>query len=213
MTIISTAAAGLLNEFAGGATGEFDMMVGVGLVKDTDAVFFEYLGDDTEPAALMLKSGKALTRMPNVQLAGISVAEDIGEFNSTKLNLILHTGGGRSILLTSGLTTIWSQCIITSLMALFNGGDLTCPFHLDTWKGTSKMRPCFAAIRVGDVKMSDNDLYEQLAEARGDRDKAKTERIMRDAIEILSHALTGGRTEEVSVTVSPSLPAADTADF
>ena len=213
MTNLSTAAAGILDEFAGGTTGDFDMMVGVGLVKDTDAVFFEYLGDDSEPAALMLRSGKALTRMSNVQLAGISIAEDIGEFNSTKLNLLLRTSAGRTILVTSGLTTIWSQCVVTSLMAMYNGGDVTCPFHLDTWKGTSKMRPCFAAIRVGQTKMSDNDLYEQLRDARSDGDKSKVQSIMRDSVEILNHAVTGGVVNDVSVTVAPALPEADSDLF
>ncbi len=67
-------------------------------------------------------------------------------------------------MLTSGLTTIWSQCVITALMGLFETGNINLAFTLDTWKGTSKMRPCFAAIRSGDLKMSDNDMYEQLKE-------------------------------------------------
>ena len=92
-------------------------------------------------------------------------------------------------------------------MALYNGGDVTCPFHLDTWKGQSKMRPCFAAIRVGQTKLSDNDLYEQLRDARTDRDKTKVETIMRDSVEILNHAVTGGPVNDVSVTVAPALPA------
>ena len=68
MTNLSTTAAGILEEFSGGTTGDFDMMVGVGLVKGTDAVFFEYLGDDAEPAALMLRSGKALAQYPTCNL-------------------------------------------------------------------------------------------------------------------------------------------------
>ena len=203
MTMLSTTGAALVEEFSGGASSDVDMMIGIGLVKDTDAVFFEYLGDDEEPAALMRKTGKALTRMSNVQLSGIDIAEDIGEFNSTKLNLFLTTGGGRTLLVTSGLTTIWSQCVITCLMGLLKGGDVTVPFHLDTWKGTSKMRPCFAAIRVGDTKISDNELYELLADARSDGDKQKVETLMRNAVTQLRGVFA---TEEVSVTAAPSLP-------
>jgi len=166
MTVLSTAtldpASALVAEFSGGNTSTVDMMVGIGVLKDSDAVFFQYLGDSNEPAALMLQSGKPLTRMGNVTLTGISVADDIGEFNATKLNVFLESSKGTTVLVTSGLTTIWSQCIINGLMAMFNGGDLTCPFNLDTWKGNSKMKPCFGGIRVGQDKMTDNDLYEQL---------------------------------------------------
>ena len=206
MTIVSTAGAALLEEFSGGQTGDVDMMIGVSLVKDTEAVFFEYLGDDEEPAALMRKNGRALTRMPNVVLANIDIAEDVGEFNSTKLNLYLSTGAGRSILVTSGLTTIWSQCVVTCLMGMLKNGDVTCPFNLDTWKGTSKMRPCFAAIRVGNVKVSDNELYELLSEARSDGDKQKVETLMRNAVAAISEAFA---TDEVAVTVAPELPASE----
>ncbi len=193
MTLISTAtidpAAALVAEFAGGSDSSVDMMVGIGVLKDSDAVFFQYLGDTNEPAALMLQSGKPLTRMGNVTLTGISVADDIGEFNATKLNVFLETSKGTTVLVTSGLTTIWSQCIINGLMAMFNGGDLTCPFNLDTWKGNSKMKPCFGGIRVGQAKMSDNDLYQQLTEARTDGNKQLVETIMRDSVNVLNGAL------------------------
>ena len=206
MTIVSTAGAALLEEFSGGQTSDVDMMIGVGLVKDTEAVFFEYLGDDEEPAALMRKNGRALTRMPNVVLSGIDIAEDIGEFNSTKLNLYLNTGAGRTILVTSGLTTLWSQCVVTCLMGMLKGGDVTCPFHLDTWKGTSKMRPCFAAIRVGNAKVSDNELYELLSDARSDGNKQLVETLMRNAVQQLRAPFT---TDEVAVTVAPVLTASE----
>ena len=215
MTVLSTATldttSALVAEFAGGSTSEVDMMVGIGVLKDSDAVFFQYLGESNEPAALMLQSGKPLTRMGNVTLTGISVADDIGEFNATKLNVFLESSKGTTVLVTSGLTTIWSQCIINGLMAMFNGGDLSCPFNLDTWKGTSKMKPCFGGIRVGQNKMSDNDLYQQLTEARSDGNKQLVETIMRDSVQILSHALTGGPVEEAVVTTEPTVTVA--ADF
>ena len=179
----------VLAEFAGGQSSDIAMMIGIGLVKDSEAVFFQYVGDEQTPQALMLPSGKPLTRMGNVRLAGISIAEDIGEFKSTKLNLILESNAGNQIMMTSGLTTIWSQCVITALMGMFNSYDLETPFQLDTWKGTSKMRPCFAAIRCEGQKISDQMLYDQLRDARADRDNAKVQSIMRDSVEILAAAI------------------------
>ena len=213
MTIVSTTAPAstseLVAEFAGGAASDVAMMIGIGLVKDTDAVFFQYQGEGVEPMALVQNSGRPLTSLKNVKLTGISIAEDVGEFNSTKLNIILESSRGVSVLVTSGLTTIWSQCIVNGLMALFQGGDLTCPFNLDTWKGTSKMKPCFGAIKVNNVGMKCADLYERLSDARSDGNKQLVESILRDAVEVLSHALTGGPVEEavVSVANTAELPA------
>ena len=59
MTIISTAApatnntSALVAEFAGGAASDISMMIGIGLVKDSDAVFFQYQGEGIEPLALV----------------------------------------------------------------------------------------------------------------------------------------------------------------
>ena len=203
MTIVSTAPANnisaLVTEFAGGAASDISMMIGVGLVKDTDAVFFQYLGEGVEPAALVQNSGRPLTRLGNVKLAGITVADDIGEFNSTKLNVILESSAGTQVMVTSGLTPIWSQCLLTGVEALRNGGDISCPFNLDTWKGTSKMRPCFAAVRVGQVSMKDNDLYTLLSDARADGNKQMVEKLCRNAVNAISDALTGGPVTDVVV--------------
>ena len=187
--ITNVSAAELIQEFAGGQQSSVDMMIGVGLVKDSEAVFFQYTGEDANSAALMLPSGKPLTRLANVRLAGIDVAEDVGEFNSTKLNLYLESSQGRVIMLTSGLTTIWSQCVITALMGIFNSYDLQSAFSLDSWKGTSKMKPCFAALRLDGNKVSDQMLYDQLREIRADRDNKKLMDVMRDSVQILNHAI------------------------
>ena len=205
MTIVSTANTAsslVLSEFAGGDTSDVSMMIGVGLIKDTDAVFFQYLGEGVEPAALVQNSGRPLTRLGNVKLVAISVADDIGEFNSTKLNVILESSAGTQVMVTSGLTTIWSQCLLNGLTAMVNGGDATCPFNLDTWKGTSEMRPCFAAVRVGQVSMKDNELYSLLADARSDGNKQLVEQLCRNAVTTISDALTGGPVENVVVQES-----------
>ena len=200
MTILQDTTAIVSELVAGGQQTEYNMMLGVGINKDSDAVFFVYRGDDQEPVALTLPtSGKPLTRLGNVKVTGINIAEDIGTFNSTKLNLFLTTNKGVVILVTSGLTTLWSQCVLTGLMGAFETGNLEFALTLDTWKGTSKMKPCFAAIRSGDLKMSDTDLYEQLKEARADRDKEKVETILRDSVSILSHAISPY--EEQALTV------------
>ena len=105
-------------------------------------------------------------------------------------------------MLTSGLTTIWSQCIINALMGLYNSYDLTTPFQLDTWKGNSKMRPAFGSIRIGGNKVSDNELYQMLADARGDGDKAKVEQLLRNAVEMLKKGL---GVDEVVVEEAPAV--------
>ena len=179
----------LISEFAGGSSSDVSMMIGVGLVKDSEGVFFQYLGDEQQPSALMLPSGKPLTRMANVRLAGIEVAEDIGEFKSTKLNLILETTSGTKVMLTSGLTTIWSQCVLTSLMGLYNSYETDEFFQLDSWKGTSKLKPCFAAIRVKGTKISDQETYDLLRDARSDRDNALVQQLCRNAVTQLQAAI------------------------
>ena len=199
----------LLAEFSGGGTTDVAMMIGIGLVKDSEAVFFQYLGEEQTPSALMMPSGRPLTRLANVTLAGIDVADDIGEFKSTKLNLFLQSSQGRVVMLTSGLTTIWSQCVLNALMGLYQSYDLDTPFQLDSWKGTSKMRPCFAAIRVLSEKVSDQELYNMLTDARSDGDKAKVEQLLRNAVTMLREGL--GVTEPVDVQVEPAAPTE--ADF
>ena len=181
----------LLAEFSGGSSSDVAMMIGIGLVKDTDAVFFQYLGEEQQPSALMLPSGKPLTRLANVRLVGIDVAEDVGEFKSTKINIFLESSQGRTVMLTSGLTTIWSQCVVGGLLGMYHSYDLATPFTLDSWKGNSKMRPCFAAIRMAGAKVSDQEMYDLLSDARADRNSALTEQLMRNAVKQLNSALAG----------------------
>ena len=181
-------AAALLADVCGGAQPQVEMMIGIGLVKDSEAVFFQYLGDDRVPQALMMPSGKPVTRMEGVTLTGVSIAEGIGEFNSTKLNVFFTTGQGRTIMLTSGLRTIWSQCVLTGLTEVLNSGNLDQPVVLDSWKGTSKMKPCFAAIRQGGLKLSNTEMYESLGAARQARDTNKQDAILKDAVDTLAAA-------------------------
>ena len=188
--IVSTAnpSTAIVSELIEQNENSIEMMIGIGLVKDSDAVFFQYMGEK-DHQALMLPSGKPLTRLQNVKVLALTIAEDIGEFKSTKLNVVLQTGQGRTLMLTSGLTTIWTQCLLTGLMGAYEMEALDLALTIDSWKGTSKMKPCFAAVRSGQLKMSDSALYEQLKEARSDRDHAKVEAICRDAVQILNHAI------------------------
>ena len=184
-----------VSDFTGGAESDVAMMIGIGLVKDSPAVFFQYLGDEQTPAGLTLASGKPVTSLKNITLAGIDVVDNVGEFNSTKLNLFLRTSptsqfpDGRTVMLTSGLTTFWSQSVLGGLIGLFNSYDMSSPFQLDSWYGTSKLRPVFAAIKLNGTKVSDNGVYTALADARGDRDKVMVEKICRDAVDVLRGAL------------------------
>jgi len=178
-----------VSDFTGGAESDVAMMIGIGLVKDSPAVFFQYLGDEQTPAGMTLPSGKPITSLKNITLTGISIAENVGEFNSTKLNLFLTSNQGRTVMLTSGLTTIWSQCVLGGLIGMFNSYDLNTPFNLDSWYGTSKLRPVFAALKLNSTKVSDNDMYSSLADARADRDKVMVEKICHDAVDVLRGAL------------------------
>ena len=206
MTIVSTASmtdatAALVAEVGGSSTNQVDIMIGIGLVKDSEAVFFQYVGEDGNSQALVRDNGKPVTRIAPVRVVGVSVADGIGEFNSTKLNLFDETQSGRTVMLTSGLSTIWSQCILTGLMGMFADNSLDALIAIDTWKGNSKMRPCFAAIRNNGVKQTSQELYDTLAEARGDRDKGRIDAIMRDAVSVLAETLTGVPADVVDVTV------------
>jgi hypothetical protein len=206
----SELAASIVSEL-GGSESNVDMMIGIGLVKDSEAVYFQYLGDEQTPAALMMPSGKPCTRMSNVRVTGLSFVSDIGEFNSTKLNLFLESSAGRTLMLTSGLTTIWSQCLLTSLMALSDAGSIDQPINLDTWKGTSKMKPCFAAVRQGGVKMSDTAFYEQLRDLRSDGNKAAVLATCKDAVNIIRASLGTEVVEEAIVAdvTEPTVTATD----
>ena len=205
MTIVSTASmtdatAALVAEVGGSSSNQVDIMIGIGLVKDSEAVFFQYVGEDGNSQALVRDNGKPVTRIAPVRVVGVSVADGIGEFNSTKLNLFVETQSGRTVLLTSGLSTIWSQCVLTGLMGMFADGTLDALVAIDTWKGNSKMRPCFAAIRNNGVKQTSQELYDTLAEARSDRDKSRVEAIMRDAVSVLSETLAGVPADVIDVT-------------
>ena len=197
---MTDATAALVAEVGGSSSNQVDIMIGIGLVKDSEAVFFQYVGEDGNSQALVRDNGKPVTRIAPVRVVGVSVADGIGEFNSTKLNLFVETQSGRTVLLTSGLSTIWSQCVLTGLMGMFADGTLDSLVAIDTWKGNSKMRPCFAAIRNNGVKQTSQELYDTLADARSDRDKSRVETIMRDAVAVLSETLAGVPADVIDVT-------------
>ena len=209
MTVVSTGSNALVSEFSGGAQGDVEYMLGIGLVKDSEGVFFRYLGEDEQPAALMLPSGKPLQKLQNVVLTGLSLYEPGDQYNTLKLNIFLESSQGTQLMVTSGLATMWSQCVIGGLMALFNGGDLTCPFTLESWKGSQGSGVYFASIKVGNSRMSDNDTFEQLKEARSDGDKERKIAIMRDAVDVLKHAVSGGSIEPVEVKEDVEVVTAD----
>ena len=104
-------------------------------------------------------------------------------------------------MLTSGLNTLWSQFLVAGLSGLQQEYALDAPFTLDSWKGTSQMRPCFAAIRAGGNKVEDVMLKEQLRDARSDGDTKRVLSIMRDTVGLLSQSLGGPDVEQVAVTV------------
>jgi hypothetical protein len=187
----------VLAEFTGGSSTEYDMMIGVGIQKDSDAVFFQYLGSDGESRALTVPTtGKPLNQFKAVRLANIEIAEDVGTFHATKLNVYLEGTGGTVVMVTSGLATMWSQCVMTALMGLMSDkypDTITTESRFTLWskKGDQGMRPCFASIFIDGERIGDDDMYTQLQDARSNRDKAAVESIMRDSVEILSTAING----------------------
>ena len=68
--------AALVAELGGSSQQTVDIMIGVGLVKDSEAVFFQYEGDE-KVSALMQASGRPVTRIGNVRLTGLSIADDV----------------------------------------------------------------------------------------------------------------------------------------
>jgi len=214
MTVISTSnptadTAALVAELGGQASQSVDYMIGIGLVKDSDAVYFQYVGDE-QKTALMEASGKPVSRIGNVFLKGLTIADNIYEeagFSGSKLNIFLETQNGVSVMLTSGLSTIWSQCVMTSLMGLYKTASLGHLISIDTWKGTSKMKPCFAAVRDGAIKVTDNEMYQALAEARSDKNREQTDSLMRDSVDVINAMLANESVTDVTVTALPELSA------
>ena len=195
-------ASSIVAEFAGGSSSDVDMMIGVGVVKDSDAVYFQYLGDVQAPRALTVPtSGKPVFNLVNIRVVGLEVAEDIGTFKATKLNVIIESQQGSRVMLTSGLNTYWSQCVLTGLMGLYDTYSVDTPFTLNSWKGTQGLKPCFASIKIGKEKISDQAMYDQLKDLRSDGNQKRLKQVMRDAVAIISGAIGGGVVQPVEISV------------
>ena len=208
MTIVSTAAitsstSSIVSEFSGGQSSNVAMTIGIGLVKDSDSVFFRYADEAGEqPIALLTATGRPLTTLGNVSLVDVGLYEPNDEYNTLKLNLTLQSSAGTQVLVTAGLTTFWSMSVVGGLIEMFNGGDLTCPFNLDTWKGNKgKIKPCFGAVKIQGQAMRNDDLYNSLTDARSDGNKQKVVSIMRDSVSLLQGAL---NVNAVDVAIEPS---------
>ena len=210
---IAPANTSVLADFTGGAQAEIAMMIGVGVVKDSDAVFFQYIGDNQTPQALTIPSnGKPLTFLRNVRLSNVEIDNEVGQFKAAKLNLFLESGGGNVVMLTSGLNTMWSQAVMSSLMGLFDSYDLDTPFTLNSWRGTQGLKPCFANIKIAGQRVSNQDMYDKFQDLRSDRDKDGIDRLMRDSVAILQSAL-GVETVAVEEVVDESAVDELTGEF
>ena len=71
---MTDSALAIVAECGGSSTTEADLMIGIGLVKDSEAVYFQYLGDE-QSTALVKPNGKPVDRIGNVRLTGLSIAE------------------------------------------------------------------------------------------------------------------------------------------
>ena len=158
MTMLVDSSAIVADLVSGGEAPEIKYMIGVGVVKESEAVLFYYIGNDEQPIPLMTEAGKPLTRLSNVNLVDIAVVTGIGTENATKLNVILEIDNGSKILITSGIQTWWTTCVIAGLFGLLQNGLITTPFNLDSYRGNLGRKPIFASIRSGQV-YSDQELY------------------------------------------------------
>ena len=86
-------------------------------------------------------------------------------------------------------------------MGLFDTQQLDTPFPLNSWNGDQGMRPCFASIKIGKEKVTDQQMYDQLRDARSDRDSKMIMQIQRDAVSVLRHALGETSPEPVDVVI------------
>ena len=185
----------------GGDDHDVSMMVGIGLDKESDAVYFKYMGDNQKPQPLLKpQSGRPLTRLSNVTLVSLEIRENIGSMNSTKLNAVIKASDGTQLMLTSGIDSLWSKGLIVALVALFQTHQVSTAFNLDTWRGTSKMRPCFAGIRVGDAKFKDQQLDDQLYDAYTDKDDDRRTKLLTDAVTGIQMLLKGDAPVDVTAT-------------
>ena len=193
---------------SGGEAPEINMMIGVGVVKESEAVLFHYVGNEEQPQALMHpRTGNPLTRLSNVKLVGLDIAKNIGTENATKLNVILELGNGNKVLVTSGIQTWWSQCVMAGLFGLFQNGLLTESFNLDSYRGTMGRKPIFASIRCADV-YSDKELYAMLMADRKSKAWESYEQTITTIISDLSKVLNAApvpqdEVNEVLVEVAP----------
>lgn len=193
---------------SGGEAPEINMMIGVGVVKESEAVLFHYVGNEEQPQALMHpRTGNPLTRLSNVKLVGLDIAKNIGTENATKLNVILELGNGNKVLVTSGIQTWWSQCVMTGLFGLFQYGLLTESFNLDSYRGKTGRKPIFASIRCADV-YSDKELYAILMSDRKSKAWESYEQTMATIVSDLNKALKSpasaqDEVKEVLVEVAP----------
>jgi hypothetical protein len=194
MTMLVDSSAIVADLVSGGEAPEIKYMIGVGVVKDSEAVLFYYIGNDEQPIPLMTKAGKPLTRLANVQLVDVAVVTGIGTKNATKLNVILEIDSGNKILVTSGIQTWWSMCVISGLYGLFQNGMITESFNLDSYRGNMGRKPIFASIRCGDV-YSDKELYAILNADRKEKAWESYELSMSSIVDTLK--------KELDTTVEP----------
>jgi hypothetical protein len=165
MTMLVDSSAIVADLVSGGEAPEINMMIGIGVVQESAAVLFHYIGNDEKPTALMTKAGKPLTRLGSVKLVDIDIVTNIGTHNATKLNVILESNHGNRILVTSGIQTWWTTCVIAGLFGLLQNGLIDTPFNLDSYRGNKVI---FASIRSGQ-SYSDQDLYAILKSDRTDK--------------------------------------------
>ena len=129
--------AALVSEFAGGTSSDVSMMIGVGLVKDSDAVFFQYLGEEQTPS--MMPS--ASLRLSNVKFLVLTLLKSVSS-SPTKFNLFLESSRSCDATIR---TTFGQQASYVRWVCITRPGH---SFQLDS-QGYPKM-PCFVGIGLAE---------------------------------------------------------------
>jgi hypothetical protein len=198
MTMLVDSSAIVADLVSGGEAPEINMMIGIGVVKESEAVLFHYIGNDEKPVALMTKAGKPLQRIGSVKLIDVDIVTGIGTENATKLNITVESNKGTKILVTSGIQTWWSTCVISGLYGMFQNGMLSELFNIDSYRGTMGRKPIFASIRSGQI-YSDKDLYAILKSDRTEKAWESYELSMSSIVTTLKDALNTTTEPDTSV--------------
>tara|TARA_R100001082_G_scaffold308_1_gene153 strand:+ start:11825 stop:12544 length:720 start_codon:yes stop_codon:yes gene_type:complete len=160
-------------------------LIGIGLKgPNNPGIYFEYCGE-TQRKALLNSDGTPIKILSNVRLVDLDVKRNIGDNNSTKLNVTLSPPSKNIFTLTTTLTSYWSIYAIAAFTALLDEGCLDCPIQLSSFRGTSKYKPMFASIKLGNKVMKDEYLIKLFKDMKQAGEIDKCEEMLADQVNMI----------------------------